>query len=179
MKNKAVDEELDELSKEMNISIKNVTLRALIASNIDEIEKYKRMGVTYLNIYNKLNLTKDDKKIALKHFRDLIYQAKKKVKGINKIEVSKAEEVKAIEVEESKNEAQEIEAEVNLNEVEKWKQLFPFIPERLAKDIIEFGCSIEDGMKWKSRGNLNDASQIRRILSKLKEERKKEKFNLK
>ena len=74
--------ELDDLVQKMVVAIDsgNFQLQVIFDLNIDTIEVFKSNGVTYLKLWELLNL-RLKKKIEKNHYRDLIFRAKKKAKS--------------------------------------------------------------------------------------------------
>lgn len=146
------------------IESKNFSMRNVFKRNAYLISSKVNEGMKLIRIHELLKLENNGKKLSLSYFKNLYYW------GIN-ID----SEIKKTEV--TKTETPNTQVN-NENYYKGWKEVFPFIAENLIEDLIAFGCTPNDGEKWKKERFLNTTAQIRKILIVLKGKKEAEKFNI-
>lgn len=155
---------LIETSNNINklLDLKNRTKQSIINDNLSNIEALSANGVSYRQLLISGNIP-----IALKHFHDLIYRAKKK--RFNYIEKDKKADLqqgnKSPLLGQNTQKKQSEQPEFDLIE---WKMILSDISEILVKDIIKHGYTLEDTKKWIVENKIPNSSVLRRYFNSIR-----------
>lgn len=159
---------LIETSNNINelLSLKNRSKRSIIRENLSNIETLSAHGVSYRQLLISGNIP-----IALKHFHDLIYSAKKKRANDGSKTVPLSPERKSTSrssANEQKASPQQAHKPASSIDIVEWKMIMPDISETLVRDITREGYSTLDVEEWIRANQIPNSSALRRFFSALK-----------
>lgn len=142
----------------------NFKLQVVFDLNIDTIDSFKSKGVSYLKLWELLDL-KLHKKIEKPHYRDLIYRAKKKAK--DRMEVASLVKTDVVS---SKPAVEKVTSDLNTNNsglkqsLEDWHLLTNIdISERQALRLEKNGIDIDALNDL----NLTSSNRVSKYLTKI------------
>lgn len=158
---------LIETSNNINelLSLKNRSKRSIIRENLSNIETLSAHGISYRQLLISGNIP-----IALKHFHDLIYSAKKKRANNESKTTSLSSERKSTSssANEQKASPQQTYKPASSIDIVEWKMIMPDISETLVRDIVSEGYSTLDVEEWIRANQIPNSSALRRFFSALK-----------
>ncbi|PCD85914.1 hypothetical protein [Vibrio mediterranei] len=183
-----VNKLLIETSNNINklLDLKNRTKQSIINDNLSNIEALSANGVSYRQLLISGNIP-----IALKHFHDLIYRAKKKRTLFNN---NKKHELEApsqsvsssttIKGKDKFNQDQRTTSSTNQNatvthshskqidplnyDLVEWKMMLSDISENLVKDIVKHGYTLSDAQQWIRENQIPNSSVLRRHFNSIR-----------
>lgn len=122
------------------------TLQTIFDRHIESIESLKSSGVEYLTFCRLLDL-----EITEKHFQNLIFRAKNK-KSKSNIQDKK----------------KDIFFDNENTSVSTWKAEFPDVSERLVKEILDCGFTLEDSIAWCDVAGNRSSRTLRHKFNEMK-----------
>ncbi|ANQ23751.1 hypothetical protein BA893_19125 [Vibrio natriegens] len=158
--------DINKLTIETENSIKeklsqgNRNKQSIVDEHLSAIETLSQFGVSYKQLLSSCDIP-----IALKHFHSMIFRAKKKQSDGQK---SDATGVVKNEPGPATLPTQKPQREQQSIDVIEWKMIIPDIAEKLVREIVEHGYSIEDVKQWKASNNLPNSRALRMFFNSLK-----------
>ena len=134
--------------------------QSIVDEHLSAIETLSQFGVSYKQLLSCCDIP-----IALKHFHSMIFRAKKKQGDVQKSDaalvVKTASRPATLPTPKPQSKQQSID-------VIEWKMIIPDIAEKLVREIVEHGYSIDDVKQWKASNTLPDSRALRMFFNSLK-----------
>ncbi|MFZ6042146.1 hypothetical protein ACOV11_16825 [Vibrio natriegens] len=139
----------------------NRNKQSIVDEHLSAIETLSQFGVSYKQLLSSCDIP-----IALKHFHSMIFRAKKKQDDVQKNDVAFV--VKTAPRPPATLPTPKAQSEQQSIDVIEWKMIIPDIAEKLVREIVEHGYSIEDVKQWKASNTLPDSRALRMFFNSLK-----------
>ncbi|AXT73014.1 hypothetical protein [Vibrio sp. dhg] len=156
--NKLTIETANSIKEKLNQGNRNK--QSIVDEHLSAIETLSKFGVSYKQLLSSCDIP-----IALKHFHSMIFRAKKKQGDDQRSDATcivKTEPTPAtLSTPKQQSEQQSID-------VIEWKMIIPDIAEKLVREIVEHGYSIEDVKQWKASNTLPNSRALRMFFNSLK-----------
>ncbi|MCY9876900.1 hypothetical protein OTK59_10080 [Vibrio natriegens] len=138
----------------------NRNKQSIVDEHLSAIETLSQFGVSYKQLLSSCDIP-----IALKHFHSMIFRAKKKQSDGQKSDATCVVKTEPKQVTQPTPQPQSKQQSMDVIE---WKMIIPDIAEKLAREIVGHGYSIEDVKQWKACNNLPDSRALRMFFNSLK-----------
>nr|WP_319552153.1 hypothetical protein [uncultured Vibrio sp.] len=138
----------------------NRNKQSIVDEHLSAIETLSQFGVSYKQLLSSCDIA-----IALKHFHSMIFRAKKKQGDVQKSDatlVMKTEPRRALQS------TQKPQSKKQSIDVIEWKMIIPDIAEKLVREIVGHGYSIDDVKQWKASNSLPNSRALRMFFNSLK-----------